>query len=86
MKLTKNNSINRLLIFVLLISFGLSCTNPKPEENNTEETEQRSEAKALPVHFEMINEVKTETPGKEQLDEYAVYTDSVYTEEALKIQ
>jgi hypothetical protein len=84
MKLTTNNSINSLLIFGLLISLGLSCTNPKIKENNTDETKQRLDRKVLPVHFEMINEVKTETPGKAQLVEYAVYTDSVYTEEALK--
>lgn len=32
----------------------------------------------------MIDEIKSETPGKAQLLEYALYTDSVYTEEALK--
>ena len=32
----------------------------------------------------MIDEMKSETSGKAQLLEYAVYTDSVYTEEALK--
>ncbi|MFW0715013.1 hypothetical protein [Pedobacter sp. N23S346] len=72
------------LILVIILSFIYGCKESQPKNESSQEIVEHSTVKTEPAHFEIINEVKSETSGKAQLLEYAVYTDSVYTEEALK--
>ena len=74
----------KMLLFGTVLAFLSSCIGSGTKTGSDVVPEQdKVELNSL-SRFEMIDEIKSETPGKAELLEYALYTDSVYTEEALK--
>ncbi|RZK43678.1 MAG: hypothetical protein EOO90_01935 [Pedobacter sp.] len=72
--------MKKLIISALLL-ITIGCTNSDVNENNNDQV---SEVAVTPQNFKIIDEVKSETTGKAQLLEYAVYTDTIYTKAALE--
>lgn len=70
-------------IFFLVVFSSINCTGPAKKMESQAALEPNKVEVSTLEHFEMIDELKSETPGKAQLLEYAVYTDTLYTEEAL---
>ncbi|MET4080863.1 hypothetical protein ABIB40_000807 [Pedobacter sp. UYP30] len=62
----------------VLASFLIGCTNTKSDNSSVLKFETIR-------NYEMISEVKSETSNKAQLIEYAVYKDTIYTKDALRI-
>lgn len=79
-----NISSGKMLLFGAVIAFLSSCAGTGNKTASEVVPEQDKVGLDSPLRFEMIDEIKSETPGKAQLLEYAVCTDSVYTEEALR--
>lgn len=73
-----------MLLFGTVLAFLSSCIGSGTKTGSDVVPEQDKVELNSPSRYEMIDEIKSETPGKAQLLEYALYTDSVYTEEALK--
>lgn len=63
--------------FVLLAVFITGCSDNKSENQVSKET-------AANNSYEIISESKSETIGKAQLVEYALYKDTIYNHQALK--
>ena len=76
--------IVKALILVAAISFLLNCKGSAEKTENRGAPEPDKFDLSGSQHYEMIEEVMSETLGKAQLLEYAVYMDSVYTDDALK--
>lgn len=77
--------MNKLIASIFFVILALGCTSTS--DSNVDHNEQNqitSEITAPLKSYVIISEEKSETPGKAQLLEYAVYLDSVYTETALK--
>lgn len=74
------------ILFTALITIT-SCTSPsKP---TTQETGQSTKSDISNIgrsnlQYEVLNEEKSETIGKAQLIEYAIYKDTIYTKDALR--
>lgn len=76
--------ILKVLFLLVMASLMAGCTGQATKEDKAVEAEKGYTVQTHSASFEMIDEVKSETPGKAQLLEYALYTNSVYTDEALK--
>lgn len=73
-----------IIIFSLLVSLSVGCTNSDPKEKSETQVELIIAKKPLKGNFEIIDEIKSESSGKAQLLEYAIYNDTIYTQYALK--
>lgn len=76
--------MKKLFIYVLLIFLCIGCTNSNLQEESKEQIKKTVEQSQKKNNFEIIDEVKSETVGKAQLIEYAIYTDTIYTTAALE--
>lgn len=76
--------MKKLFVYVLLFSLGIGCINSNLQEESKEQTKKNVVHKPKKYNFEIIEDIKSETTGKAQLLEYAIYTDTIYTRAALE--
>ncbi|WP_316848938.1 hypothetical protein [Pedobacter agri] len=71
--------MKKSILIALLIFLSWGCS-----DSSKSNQEEQSVTESASSNYEIITEVQSETPGKAQLLEYAVYTDTLYSEVALK--
>lgn len=76
--------MKKFILLPLFIALLISCSGADSKEKSKTIAENAVADKLRTNNFEMIDEVKSETSGKAQLLEYAVYKDTIYTKGALK--